>query len=203
MSEWLDLELAHRLAPVTAPEGLWERIESGRRTVRRKPGRARPARRSTVWRAWPVVALASVALAAMALWLADTRPPVLDIRQLAAAGSHGRLRPAALDLQSGDPGEIRDFLRRQANVDVPLRAAAGIRLQGARVLRGGGRPVGAVEYRVGQDSVTLLVAHADPACPLPPHGNHSAAWQARDQVFALACPNPERLEAACLLCHAL
>jgi hypothetical protein len=34
MSEWLDLELSHHLAPVEAPPELWARIHSGRRFSR-------------------------------------------------------------------------------------------------------------------------------------------------------------------------
>ena len=199
MSDWLDLELAHRLRPVSAPEELWERIENVRAGgSRRRTTGVRPFLR----RALPAAAMATAALVAMALWLADGREPVLDIRQLAAAPD-GRLAAGAapLDLHSGDPGEIRRWLQHTAGVDVPLRPVAGIKLEGARMVRGAGRKIAAVDYRVGPDSATLLVARADPACPLPQHGGRASAWQARDQVYAVACSNPERLEAACLLCH--
>jgi anti-sigma factor RsiW len=193
MSEWLELELAHRLRPVVAPEDLWHRIEQRQRGMQAR--RHHVVRSPVQWRFLPVAA--AVCLGFAALWLANIREPVLDIRQFAAAG--GLKTP--LGLHSADPGEIRTWLHRQADLDVPLRAASGIRLQGARILRSSGKRVAAVEYRIGQDSATLLVAHADPACPLPPHGGHTAAWQSHDQVYVLACSNPERAEAACLLCH--
>jgi hypothetical protein len=197
MSDWLELELAHRLGPVEAPESLWERVESARRA---RPEIRRPVAvpRVSLWTAWPVAAMATLALAAGALWLADVREPALDIRQLAESQSR---QPAALGLRSHDPGEIRAWLRRHTGVDVPLPAATAVRLEGARVVRHGTQRVAAVEYRVGKDMVTLLVARADPGCPLPPHGGRAVAWQARDQVYALACSNPERVDQACQLCH--
>ncbi|MGO9258072.1 MAG: hypothetical protein ACLQU1_17425 [Bryobacteraceae bacterium] len=194
MPDWLELELAHRLTPVEAPEGLWERVESGRpaRGVHRAPPRA-------VWTVWPVAAMAALALAAGALWLADVREPVLDIRQLAASEWW---QSAPLELHTNDPGEIRRWLRQHTGLDVPLPAATAVRLEGARVVRRGAQRVAAVVFHVKQDTVTLLVARADAGSPLPPHGGRMAAWQARDQVYALASSHPERVEAACLLCHA-
>ena len=197
MSDWLELELAHRLAPVAAPDVLWDRIENARNRPA-APARSFDRPRFALPSAWPVAALASLALIACALFLADTRTPALDLRQLAAG------HPAApVDLHSADPSEIRTWLQRRVGVDVPLHTAAGIRLVGAGVVRQGLRPVAAVAYRVGDDAGTLLVARADPACPLPPHGAHAAAWQSHDQVYALICSSTGRAEAACQLCHSM
>ena len=99
-------------------------------------------------------------------------------------------------------GEIRRWLRQQTGLDVPLPAATAVRLEGARVGRRGAQRVAAVVFHVKQDTVTLLVARADPGRPLPPHGGRVAAWQARDQVYALASSDPERVEAACHSRHA-
>jgi hypothetical protein len=204
MSDWLELELAHRLAPAEAPGELWERVESGlagqpARASRRSVPRDRPPARISLWRAWPVAATAMVALAAGALWLADARDPRLDIRQLAAGVSK---QAVALDLRTSDPLAVRRWLRQHTGLDVPLPASTAVKLEGARMVRQGAQRVAAVEYRVGQDKVTLLVARADPRRPLPPHGGRTAVWQARDQVYALAGANPDRVEAACQLCHA-
>jgi hypothetical protein len=156
-------------------------------------------RRISLWTAWPVAAMATLAVVAGALWLAEVRDPALDIRQLAASEWW---RSAPLELQTQDPGEIRRWLRQQAGLDVPIPPATTVRLEGARVVRRGAQGVAEVKYRVGKDTVTLLVARADPGHPLPPHGGRAQAWQARDQVYAVAVSNPDRAEAACLLCHA-
>ena len=195
MSDWLDLELAHRLTPVAAPEGLWDRVETGLRTAV-----PRKAFTTALW-AWPVAAMAAMAtlaLAAGARWLANVMEPRLDIRQL-AGGTDWRSAP--LELKTQDPREIRRWLRQQAGLDVPLPASTAVRLEGARVIRRGTQRAAAVQYRVGKDTVTLLVARADPRLPLPPHGGRAAAWQARDQVYALAGSTSGRVDAACQLCH--
>jgi len=202
MSDWLELELAHRLAPAEAPGELWERVESGLGKSARMGfgglGDVKRPRRS-LWTAWSLAAMATVALAAGALWLADARDPGLDIRQLAARESH---LAAPLDLYSSDPLAVRRWLRAHTGLDVPLPPATAVKLEGARVVRHGSERVAAIEYRVGRDTVTLLVARADPHRPLPPHGARLAAWQARDQMYALAGANADRVEAGCQLCHA-
>ena len=204
MSDWLELELAHRLTPVEAPPELWERVLRARVECGMAAKAAAPVRRQTAapvswWRAWPLAAMAGLALAVAACWLVDLRAPVLDIQQLAAAGLW---RSAALKLESHDPRAIRLWLRQYAGVDVPLPASTAVQLAGARVVRQGNGRVAAVEYRVGADRITLLVARADPRHPLPPHGRHASAWQAHDQVYTVAGASPDRVEAACQLCHA-
>ena len=37
MTNWLELELAEKLAPVEAPDELWHRIQTGRRIPARRP----------------------------------------------------------------------------------------------------------------------------------------------------------------------
>ena len=72
MSEWVDLQLSHQLAPVKAPGELWQRIEG------------RPARR----RYAPRLAMATVAavLAVIAVAYSATKPRDLP-RVNVSAGS--------------------------------------------------------------------------------------------------------------------
>jgi len=215
MSDWLELELAHRLTPVEAPEELWERVQNAQRAPASASWREQrrgvwawpaqrfangtwPAQRRSVW-AWPAAAMAAVTLAVAAWCVASLCDPVLDIRQLAAAQT-GRAAP--LQIQTSDPRAIRLWLRQNTGLDVPLPPATSVRLEGARWLGHGSQRVAAVEYRVGGNAVTLLVARADPHRPLPSHGARVAAWQAHDQVYALASPNSDQVDAACQLCHA-
>ena len=57
MSDWLDLELSHHLAPVAAPDELWDRINTA----------GTPARRTKPAFALPVAAVVTLILAG-ALW---------------------------------------------------------------------------------------------------------------------------------------
>jgi hypothetical protein len=60
MSDWLELELAQELAPVEAPDELWDRVRGGRLAIVPKPRRS------------PVLWLAAAAMLAAtvgAVWL--------------------------------------------------------------------------------------------------------------------------------------
>ena len=155
---------------------------------------SRTARFST----WALAAVLAGIAAACTLWLAARgRALTIDVQQLALE----QLRSTEpLDLTSADPREISRWIRQQAGIDVKLPAGAA-RLIGARLIRRGGQRIGAVSYRVGGDSATLLVAHADACRVASRHGQGLAAWRSQDQVYALACSNPGRPRAACLLCH--
>ena len=70
MSEWLELELADRLAPVQAPERLWHLVQA--------PGPLANARRRPV-----KTVLLLAAAAAASVWLAAAwRPEVRNVRTI-------------------------------------------------------------------------------------------------------------------------
>ena len=187
MSEWLDLELSHHLAPVTAPDALWDRVLS-------RAGReACPTRR-----AWPIAAILTLAAAAGTLWLvAKGAEPALDLRQLAI---EQLLHPEPLALHTDDPRLISAWMR-QAGLEVafPSTRSGAVQLVSAGILEKRGARIGAVAYRVGTDTTaTLLVARARNGADT---GHGLLFWRTRGQSYALACSNPDRPEAACLLCH--
>jgi len=174
VSDWLDLELAHRLTPVKAPEGLWERVARG------LPARTHRSRPTAGWMACPVATFATIALVATTFWLPG-------------AG------PARLELRSQNPTEIRRWVYDRTGVEVPLAPSANVRLEGARMLRRGDHPAAAITFRAGQRTATLLVARADPRAALPPRRPHATVWQSGDQAYALT---GTASGAACQLCHA-
>ena len=187
MSDWLDLELSHHLAPVAAPEALWNRISG----VGLRP--AKPVFKT----AWPIAAILTLTAAAGVLWLvAQRRQPALNMQQLAIE----QLRhPEPLAMHSDDPRAISAWMR-QAGIDVtlPARSSDTVHLVGARVFQQRGARIGAVSYRVGPDTATLLIARAGMASGTD-HGQLSC--KTRDQSYTVACSNPHHPEAACLLCH--
>ena len=191
MSDWLDLQLSHQLAPVQAPDALWDRIQQATGP--------RPAPRTTPALAlWPVAAILTLMAAAGTLWLvAKGEQPSLDLRQLAIE----QIRSGQpMELRSTDPNQISAWLRR-AGLDVTLPAERGssVCLLGARIIDQHGTRIGQIEYKVGADTATLLVAHAGSG---PDIGHGQLAWHSRGQSFALASSNSYRLDAPCLLCHA-
>jgi len=216
MSEWLDLQLSHQMAAVEAPEGLWDRIQSANRmqsadrmqsAAGPRPARSRVPRLDfSGWfnSAWPIAAILTLMAAAGTLWLvAKGEAPALDLRQLAIE----QLRNAEpVELHSSDPAQISAWMRRAGlDVKLPSETAATVRLVGARVIEkrgariGDRQYIGEIQYKVGPDTATLLVARAGSG---PDGGHRHLAWRSRGQSYALASSNSERPDAACLLCHA-
>src|SRR5690348_1790691 len=100
MSEWLELELAHRLAPVAAPDELWARVQNG------KPAPERHAAR------WPIAAIVTMGVAAATLWLAARgQEPAVNLERAAVEQLHS---DAPLDLRSSDPAQIGAWTRQHA-----------------------------------------------------------------------------------------
>ena len=196
MSDWLDLQLSHQLAPVEAPEGLWERIQSADRPRTAMAGPT--ARRHDAFNAWPIAAILTLMAAAGTLWLvAKGEEPALDLRQLAIEQMR---KSEPVELHSNDPAQISAWMR-SAGFEVALPAESGgkVRLLGARVVEERGVRIGEIQYKVGADHATLLVAHAGSG---PDGGHGNLAWRRHGQSYAVASSNAERPDAPCLLCHA-
>jgi hypothetical protein len=184
MSDWLELELSERLAPVRAPEALWARVNPASSTlVRRRP---RPS-------AWGWIAAAVMVTATLAVTLAIPSP---SLSQLAAA-ELAKSRPA--DFESADPKEIARWLRANAAIDLSIPPGTPVQLTGARAIEHDGARIGEVLYRVGGRSAVLLVGRAGALETPIRHGQF--AWQAHGQVYALAFAESAQSRLACRLCH--
>jgi hypothetical protein len=182
VSDWLELELADRLAPVRAPEALWARVQRPR--VAERVRATRLPRRA-------LVALAAVAVATIvAVALAVPSPGMSEM----AAAELAANRPA--DFRSSDPHAIAHWLRANAGVNVSIPESAKVELTGARV-KGN---IGEVLYRVQGHDAVLLVARANGRPVDTRHGQ--STWQAHGQIYALAYADTAQARLACQLCHA-
>jgi len=77
MSEWLELELADRMAPVRAPERLWYMVQKAQPIA--------PTRRRPVKAALLLAAVAAASVWVAAAWRPETRSPQsLAVRMNAA-----------------------------------------------------------------------------------------------------------------------
>ena len=72
MSEWLDLELSHHLAPVEAPDELWDRVCAARR-----------GRPETPHFAFPIAAVVTLILAGALYFIARGQPAPTPYRTAA------------------------------------------------------------------------------------------------------------------------
>lgn len=185
MSDWLELELAERLAPVRAPEALWTRVN--------RPAPPTARRRTSRPGAWGWVAAAAMAAATLAVTLAIPSP---SLSQLAAA-ELAKSRPA--DFRSSDAKEIAKWLRANAAVDLSIPPGTAAQLTGARAVERGGARIGEVLYRVAGHDAVLLVGRAGTLEAPTRHGR--SVWQAHGQVYALAFAEPAQTNLACRLCH--
>jgi len=144
MSDWIDLQLAHSLGPVKAPEDLWSRIESAH--TRSGPVRRNTASTMTLGR-WAVpVAIAACVMVLLA------RPT----------------REKQFELTSSDPARLQRWLAHEAGIAVPLRPTEGVRIERARLVRKG---VVEVSYQVDGASATAVIAcgRGDSRCRIPGH----------------------------------
>jgi anti-sigma factor RsiW len=197
----LEMELAHHLGPVAAPEALWDRIHE-----------QRTPRRGTSFRLWPIAAaLLLMGSGGIAWRISLARDPVSNMEKLAERELNGLAgSPQELNLRSEDPLEIRTWVKAKTNIDIELPGGGAVRLLGARLIRLEGTPIAVVAYKVGDSSATLFVCRKRSAAG----GNQSTkhvfsrvdarlfTWSMREQVYTIASPSAKDPQAACLLCHA-
>ena len=198
----LERELARQLAPVAAPENLWDRIHEPRLA----PPRAMPI----AWVAWPATVVILIACAGVYWKTTRAREPVAE------------LPPASrdFDFRSNDFGAIRKWVKTESNIDIDLpdgsaTTAAPVQLLGVRLIRFRGAPAAAVDYHVGEGAATLVVSGKQGGLSgntevgrhlfsaMKSAGNaHLLSWNMRNQNYTIAYSGPQDLRGGCLLCHA-
>lgn len=206
---WLERELQRQLAPVTAPESLWYRIQAPRRNARQSA-----AFRWTVRAAVALLAFVVSAGAYRALSLrGNEKLTPQDLMELAQSSKD-------FDFRSDDFAAIRSFVKAEANIDidVPDPSAATehtpVQVVGVRLLRLHGLPIAAIDCQFGNNHATLLVSGKHPGIENNRVGKHLfsgatfsghtrlVSWNMRNQNYALALPGTGDVHGACLLCHA-
>jgi hypothetical protein len=192
--QWLEMELARQLGPVTAPETLWDRIHEPH---------APP--RASSFRLWPIAAALLLMTSGGVAWrISLARDPVSGMEKLAERELSG---PQRFDLYSADPLEIRTWVRARTNIDIELPGSSAVRLLGARLIRLDGVTVAAVGYQVGDSAATLLVCRKrSGAAATTKHvfsrmNERVLTWTMRDHVYTIASAAKDP-QAACQLCHA-
>ncbi len=202
---WLERELARQLAPVTAPDSLWDRVSRQQR---------KPVRLLSLERAfWPVaIAMVLLAFVGVLRTLSVNRAPdPLPEQELALFA-----RPSGdFEFRSSSFEDTRAWVKTQANIDIdvpsgqPPAERGTVRLLGTRIIRLNGLPVAAIDYRVGEQVATLFVsgkraglnAGARASKHLLSQGR-LVSWNMRSQTYTIAFSGMGNSRGACLLCHA-
>jgi hypothetical protein len=204
-NSWLESELARQLAPVPAPENLWDRIHEPQRSIPAVP-RGMPI----AWVAWPATVVVLIACAGIYWKVSHGREPLAE------------LPPASrdFDFRSNDFGAIRKWVKAESNIDIDMpdgsaTSAAPVLLLGVRLIRFRGSPAAAIDYHVGEGAATLVVSGKQAGLS----GNtevgkhlfsamksagkeHLLSWNMRNENYTIAYTGEKDLGGACLLCHA-
>ena len=170
---WIETVLGRKLDRVAAPEGLWERIDNRSLTVAVQT--ERPRLQGLAW------AFVAAMLVVVLVW---------------------GFRPRRdLVMQSDSATQIREWVKANAGLDIPLLGHSGqVRLTGARLMRGDVE----IACRVGDHQAKLLVSKGNLSLQ---HGiqstkaRNTVSWGMAGRSYTLACATPEDLKIACLLCH--
>lgn len=202
---WLERELARQLAPVAAPQSLWERINRQQRKQTRRISLERIF--------WPLaVAMVLLTFAGVLRMLSLNREPdPLPEQELALIARTS----GDFDFHSNSFADTRAWVKAQAGIDIdvppgqPAAEGGAVRLLGTRIIRLHGLPIAAVDYRVGDQLATLFVsgkrAGLTGSTKASKHllsKNRLVSWNMRSQTYTIAFSGTENSRAACLLCHA-
>lgn len=204
--DWLDAKLRAELTPVSAPIGLWAKIQS--------PGAARNTEAGPTRLLWPAIAILMLLASADLLWefskargaLRQTaQPEASELAGLAAS-------PEACELYSSDPAHIQRWVKSRTGIEIQIPAhSPTARITGVRVANLRGTMVATLKYETRGDSGnpagTLLVWKSGRP-PVGPHSDHSGSaraemvsWSQGENVFAAVAAEGVSPREACLLCH--
>ncbi len=200
---WLEVNLREQLRPVSAPAGLWSKIQA--------PGAGRRAESDPTRLLWPAIALLMLLASADLLWEFSkargglrqiAQPDAAELAALAAS-------PEACELNSNDPVHIRQWIKSHSGIELELPAhSPSARVTGARIANIRGTLVASVRYEAGDNSErggTMLVWKSGK----PFTGRHEAtragsemvSWSQGENIFAAVPAEGSSAREACLLCH--
>jgi len=193
--------LENQLRQVRAPGELWARVDAAM-----APAAAPPQTDSGYRIRWVLAAAAMLLLAVGTLWQFTVQDPRVQVQRAALreAGEH------RLDLHTGNCAELRDWLKHNADLDIPIPEHPGAELLGARIIQRPGARIAAIAYRIAGGAATLFVARRRGSSEGPHHaemqmasfsGGELISWSMRDKVYAMVSAGGPDLHAGCRLCH--
>ena len=207
---WLEAELRAQLRPVSAPAGLWTKIQS--------PGAVRRADSGPTRLLWPVIAVLMLLASVDLLWefskargglRQTTQPNPAELAALAAS-------PEACDLYSSDPARLQKWVKSRSGIEIEIPAhSSAVRITGARVATVRGTMVASLKFEAANDRSergTVLVWKSGKS-PVSRHvasmgvfGSRGASpemvsWSQGENVFAAVAAEGASAREACLLCH--
>lgn len=185
---WLRPFLRQGLERVSAPDDLWHRV------VLKSSDGSRHAPKQLVW----MLAAASALTVSVVAIASNHFPPHAAVAGLSAQ----------MEFSSNRISDVRDWVRKQTGVDLPLNSESSTPIQSVAAKICGS---GAIEIRYRIGTVNALLVVSRPNLPLAEHvsaidrNDRSAkvvAWRTGEHAYTLTSEAPEGVSAACAICHA-
>jgi len=207
--KWLEKELARQLAPVSAPETLWDSI-SGRTRGRQAVASHRLPERLVYWPLAAAIVLAAVA----GFWFSRNGSSGEDRfteKEVALLERH-----QGVDFRADNFNDARNWVKRRANIDIdvpqghPAAENGAVHVVGVRLAKLDGLPIAAVDYEVSGETATLYVSGKragltsdDMGPSLHLHSRRGLTyWNMRNETYTIAFHSATNPHGACMLCHA-
>ncbi len=208
--------IRHSAAPSPAPEFARQCLTAALSREARRNQPARLRRRSQILFA------AAGAVAAALLWFVFAGPfsaPVPALVQMAVAQHRAYLNhPDLLDVTSDDVRAVAAWLEQTLNLDpgLSVEPVADLRLVGARALAVGDLRVAHLVYRLGDDTVSLLVTPPQDVRfssrdviafknilfhPTDVDGYHTLQWSDNRHTYVLVSDRSKAVYDGCVICH--
>lgn len=197
----LERVLTKHLAPVEAPQELWNRVRQS----------GAPAHTHSMWTAWVTVAATiTLSVGGWAYWQLHRENPVSIQAMALSALKH---KSADMELRTDDASTVRQWVKANAGIDIPLppRHSSWVKIVGASISGSSSDKIAEVSYQVGEYQAALLVAkdktgaksypshEIRPSDPL--ETARVSSWSMKGQSYTLAWRAPGEARVACLLCH--
>ena len=202
---WLEAELLRQLAPVSAPEDLWYRVNQPQRGIRQRV--------SIDWLLWPVAAAMVLLICGgtlRTLVVHRNQQSLTDQDMLAMMKSSG-----GPEFRSESFEETRQWVKTRADIDIDVPSGhtdtpnrGGVRVLGARLIHFHGMPVAVIDYLVGAGVATLFVSSKQAGLrsdtEVTKHlfsDQRRFSWNMRNETYTISYSGAQIPRGACLLCH--
>ena len=163
------------------------------------------------WTLWSVAAAVLIVAAGLADLNRGSSEDRFTEQEVALLGTH-----PAFDFRSDNFNDTRQWVKRQAGIDIevprrqPAALSGAVHVVGVRLATLRGLPIAALDYKVGDEVATLFVSGRRPGLTGDDMGpslhlrsrRGLTYWNMRNETYTIAFQSTRNPHGACMLCHA-